>query len=544
MLQLATIFQDGMILQREKPVTVWGTGTPGATVTAEIQGKCAGVITDEQGKWRVVLPELSASEEEQLVIGSGEETIICRDVAVGEVWVAGGQSNMEFHMRYEKHLKEALKACPNRRVRFFDVPEVCYEGQMEEFDYSRQNIWRCATAEDLEYFSAVGYYFEKAICDALNVPVGILGCNWGGTIAAAWMNPETVKKCGLPWMLDYEKRLSEMDVDVYWKKQHHNPMNDRGNLFADPFTEYFMPRTPSEEEIREFFTHTPDGLSDYLEMMQPQEIPGSLYEHMLKTIAPYAIRGFLWYQGESDDVPGKNILYKDMLTGLIGDWRELWKGADIPFLLVQLPGYDRWLLETEENHYPIIRECQEQVADTVNNVYLCSISDVGEEKDIHPKNKKTVGERLALLARGHVYSAEAGSEELLCDAPRAISAERNEDEITLTFCYAGDGLRIAGDSIDALKLYNDAGKELPYVFRAEGDRLVLRLAEAEAHLGSSTERDAEVEMISQLNGDAEKSACATVTPERIQIKFAQTPWFLVNVYNSAGIPAVPFEFVC
>ncbi|MCD8015316.1 MAG: hypothetical protein LUG99_19535 [Lachnospiraceae bacterium] len=544
MLQLATIFQDGMILQREKPVTVWGTGTPGASVTAEIQGKQASAITNEQGNWRVVLPALSASEEEQLVICSGEEMIVCRDVAVGEVWVAGGQSNMEFHMRYEKYLKDALNDCPNRRIRFFDVPEVCYDGQLEEFDYSRQNIWRSVTAEDLEYFSAVGYYFEKEICDALDVPVGIIGCNWGGTTASAWMNPETVRNCGLPWMLDYEKRISTMDMDDYWKKQHHNPMNDRGDLFADPFSEFVMPRTPSEEEIQDFFAHVPGNFNDYFELLQPQEIPGSLYEHMLRTIAPYAIRGFLWYQGESDDVPGKNILYKDMLTGLIGDWRALWKDANLPFLIVQLPGFGTWLLDTETNHYPIIRKCQEQVADTVNDVYLCSISDVGEEKDIHPKNKKAVGERLALLARGHVYSAEAGSRGLLCDAPRAISAERNGAEIKITFHYAGDGLRIAGDSIDALKLYNDAGKELPYVFRAEGDRLVLRLAEAEAHLGSSTERDAGGEMISQLNGDAEKSACATVTPERIQIKFAQTPWFLVNVYNSAGIPAVPFEFVC
>jgi len=386
------------------------------------------------------------------------------------------------------------------------VPEVCYDGQISDFDYSRQNIWRYASAENLEYFSAVGYYFEKAIHEDLGIPVGIIGCNWGGTTACAWMNPDTVRKCGLPWITDYEKRVSLMDMDAYWKEQTANPMNDRGNVFADPFSEFFMPQTRSAEEIGQFFSQMPGDYNDYFEMLQPQNIPGSLYEHMLKTIAPYTIRGFLWYQGESDDVPGKNILYRDMLAGLIADWRELWDEAALPFLVVQLPGFDRWLLDTESNHYPIIRACQEQVADFVQNVYLCSISDVGEEKDIHPKNKKTVGERLALLARGHVYQ-----EDILCDAPRAVSAERNGREITITFDNAGGGIQVAGDVVDALKLYA-SGKELPYDFRVENNTLIVTIS-----------RDA---------------------AEKISVAFARTPWFAVNLYNRAGIPAIPFELVC
>lgn len=386
------------------------------------------------------------------------------------------------------------------------MPEVCYDGQISDFDYSRQNIWRYASAENLEYFSAVGYYFEKAIHEDLGIPVGIIGCNWGGTTACAWMNPDTVRKCGLPWITDYEKRVSLMDMDAYWKEQTANPMNDRGNVFADPFSEFFMPQTRSAEEIGQFFSQMPGDYNDYFEMLQPQNIPGSLYEHMLKTIAPYTIRGFLWYQGESDDVPGKNILYRDMLAGLIADWRELWDEAALPFLVVQLPGFDRWLLDTESNHYPIIRACQEQVADFVQNVYLCSISDVGEEKDIHPKNKKTVGERLALLARGHVYQ-----EDILCDAPRAVSAERNGREITITFDNAGGGIQVAGDVVDALKLYA-SGKELPYDFRVENNTLIVTIS-----------RDA---------------------AEKISVAFARTPWFAVNLYNRAGIPAIPFELVC
>lgn len=246
--------------------------------------------------------------------------------------------------------------------------------------------------------------------------------------------------------------------------------------------------------------------------------------------------GVLWYQGESDDVPGKNYLYKDMLTGLIGDWRALWNETKLPFLIVQLPGFDTWLLDTQSNHYPVIRRCQEQVADTVNDVYLCSISDIGEEKDIHPKNKKAVGERLALLARGHVYRKDS-SEMFLCDAPRAVSAKRSGNEITIIFRNAGSGMQIKGDFIDALKLYTSE-KELPYTFRAEGDKLILTLTKMERSSCSfSTQEDAVSKKDAAYLADTAEKA-------EIQIKFAQTPWFLVNVYNQAGIPAVPFEFVC
>lgn len=200
MLRTASIFQNNMILQRGKTVSVWGEGTPGAEVCAKIQGKDGKTFVGKDGKWMLGIEELTASEEECLVIECGEEKLIYKDVAVGEVWVAGGQSNMEFWMRYEKHREEEFENCPHQSLRFFDVPEICYERQLEEFDYSRQGVWREAVSkEELEYFSAVGYYFQKEIQKELRVPVGVIGCNWGGTISRAWMNPETVKKVGAAW---------------------------------------------------------------------------------------------------------------------------------------------------------------------------------------------------------------------------------------------------------------------------------------------------------------------------------------------------------
>lgn len=505
MVRAAEIFQNGMVIQRNKPVTIWGTGMSGEKVEAEIQGKSGCVIVDAAGKWQLVLPALSSSEEESLVIRSGQEVITYENVAVGEVWVAGGQSNMEFHIRYEKHKAEEILNCTNPRIRFFDVPEVCFKGQEEVFDYSRMGLWRQATPDDLEYFSAVGYYFQKDLEQCLDVPVGIVGCNWGGTRSCAWMNPKTVEEVGKPWLKAYEERIAGMDMADYWKKQKANPMNDRGNPFADPFGELALPRTASVKELEQFFKTSGAEMQKYAEELHPVEIPGILYECMLKSIAPYAIRGFLWYQGESDDVPGFQGLYKDMLKGLIGDWRALWQDEKLPFLIVQLPGWKGWLL-SEAIDYPTIRRCQEIVANTTENVYLCSISDAGERNDIHPKNKKVVGQRLALLARGHVYG-----EQILCDAPAAKDIKRDGQRLILSFANAQGGLHVKGERIEALRV-TSLNEDIPFTAEVDGEQVIIHLQE-------------------QQEG-------------ALKVELAQTAWYLINLYNKAGIPAIPFSLRC
>lgn len=510
MLKTAKIFQNGMTLQRGKEVCVWGQSDSRTTVNVEIQGQRGSSVAGEDGVWSVMIPALQASEGEVMRIFTETEQLQYEDVAIGEVWVAGGQSNMEFWMRYEKYKEETMKELPKNRLRFYDVPEISYDGQIEEFDYSRQAIWRKATNEDLEYFSAVGYYFQKELESALDVPVAIIGCNWGGTVACAWMNPETVKKVGLAWIENYKERTATLDMEEYWKEQHGNPMNNRGNMFADAFTEFVLPITRSAADAQAFFAQMggeesfSEDISRYLSMIMPQSIPGSLYEHMVKTIAPYGISGFLWYQGESDDeTPGMNVFYKDMLSGLISDWRTLWGDDTLPFMVVQLPGFEKWMDNNRSNEFPIIRQCQQAVVDTVKNTYLCSISDAGEQLDIHPKNKKVVGERLALLARKYAYG-----EEILADAPRMESVTRKKNVITITWKNAGDGIVVKGNKVEGLHVF--AGEEeKAYTFAIEGNKLILNVEQAEE--------------------------------EPLQVKFARTSWYQVNLYNSAGIPAIPFE---
>ncbi len=502
MLQLAKIFQSSMVLQQQKAAVIWGTAKAQEEVTVKIQGKSARTYADIKGNWKIDLPMLEASCQETMVVKSQAESLVLEDIAVGEVWLAGGQSNMEFYFRYEKYAATTRENLPKPNIRFYDVPEVCYTGQIEEFDYSNMSVWRKALPEEIDWFSVVGYYFAEALETSLRVPVGIIGCNWGGTTSSAWMSMESVKRVGKGWYLDYEKILAEKDMEAYWNKQHGNPMNDRGNPMDDPFTKLVLPKTITAEELAANMGNLSEDFDGDFTEVQPQSLPASLYEHMLKPLAPFALRGVIWYQGESDDVPGRQSLYQDMLTALIGDWRALWQ-EELPFLIVQLPGWEKWL-DSVNHDYTAIRRCQEQTVKNVPQAYLCSVSDVGEQFDIHPKDKRTVGGRLALLARGHVYK-----ESIVCDTPQAVSVEIGEKSIGLTFENAAGGLYVKGKELSAMQLFID-GQEKAFAYEIQNEKLTLYLDE-------------------RIQG--------TVT-----VSFAQTEWYLVNLYNQAGLPAIPFLF--
>ena len=504
MLNLASIFQSGMVLQREKVGHIWGMTGPGEKVSLDILGQHIEGQADVEGRFSIEYEPLNATKSADVVVRAGNEAVVLEDVAVGEVWIAGGQSNMEFHMRYERNLEDIKPECNNSHIRFFDVPEIAFEEQKKAFDYSKMGIWRKANPEDIEYFSAVGYYFAADLYKDLEVPVGIIGCNWGGTIAAAWMNPNTVKSVGPEWMKDYENFAAKVDWENYYKRQLSGPINDRGNLFADPFSEFIMPKTPSMAEIGEFFEKMrgffePPAIDEPL----PCNIPGALYEHMLKTIAPISARGVLWYQGESDDEFNRAHLYEKMLTGLIYDWRTLFKDESLSFIIVQLPGFESWL-QSQNNRYDLIRKAQQEVTKKVANTYLCSASDMGEQFDIHPKNKKPIGERMALLARGHVYG-----EDVLCDAPEMENVEVKDGAIEISFSNVGEGLVLEGDEINSLKIL-DNNKNIAFTHKIVDNKLVLQ---------------------SNVN----------VLNEKIKIEFAQEKFYIVNLYNSSHIPVVPFE---
>lgn len=502
-IKAAKIFQDGMLLQREKSVRIWGSGEPGEKVRVMIQEKQAETYAGKDGNWSVELPPLKESFSEMMRIQSGEDQIEIADIAIGEVFVAAGQSNMEFWMRYEKNYQKMLAFCNNVNIRFFDMPKLAYDGQENDFDYHNVGIWRKASRENLAYFSAAGYYFARKLEKELSVPVGIIGCNWGGTKSLAWMQEEHGRKIQKEQTAEFEEKLKGQSYSEFCRAAGSNPMNDTGNSTWNPFNDFILPKTPSEEEIKEFLGQ--DG-GPVIGLANPQDAPGALYKHMVQRLAPYTVRGILWYQGESDDaINGTQKNYKAALDAIKGDWRAAWKEPGLPFFIVQLPGFYSWFGCVNQG-FSIIRECQQNSVDEDADAYLCSISDAGEKYDIHPKDKMVVGERLALLAEKYLFGKN-----ILADAPRLKEIEREGSKITLLFENAEGGLSVDGSLVNALTVISKE-HETEYQFMLSGEKLILNLAD---------------------------DIC-----EKITVKFAQGAWYKVNLYNQSGIPAIPFEICC
>ncbi len=529
MLKTALIFQSHMILQREKPLKVWGTADPGRQVEICIQGQKAVCTAGETGNWCAQLAPLKASEQEQMGIRSGAEEILYTDIQVGDVWLAGGQSNMEFHMRYDADLQETLKTCEDDGLRFFDYPEVSYPGQIEEHDYLKNyGFWRKAAPDQLERFSAPAYYFARKIRKTAGVPVGIIGCNWGGTPACAWMSREHILAGGGKIFLDeYEEAMKDLDVEAYWAAFQANPMNDRSDQLADPIGDLMLFGCTPEEFAAKLAEMGIDiSAMDPAAFLPPvgpgyERRPSGLYESMLTQIAPYGLKGFLYYQGETDGDTHPEC-YRTLFPELIRNWRELW-GEELPFLFVQIAPLEQWM-ECCGRPYAIIRAAQQLTAETVPGTGMASTSDAGMRWDIHPKKKKPVGERLALLAEKLVYG-----QDVVCNAPvlRNVTKENTGEnrELVLYFDDAAEGLTLCGTTPYGEEIRADqAGGLVLLQQNAEGAWQELDLSAAAA----------------QAEGDVVRISGVCYDPEKpVRAELAQTGWYQVNLYNSAGLPARP-----
>ena len=498
-IKLHDLFTSGMILQRGLPVRVWGSCSPGEAVSVCIQGRSSETAAGADGSWSLELPPLRASSREELTVSSCGESVTLEDVAVGEVFVAGGQSNMEFWMRYEKHYQEVLSDCDNRDIRFYDMPKLSYPGQENDFDYSRVGRWRKASREDLEFFSAAGYYMARKLNHDLQVPVGIIGCSFNGTRSLAWMSEEHARAIEPQETADFQASLAGQSYEEFCRQAKSEPANDTGNSSWNPFSEFMLPRTPSRDEIADFL----GGAADITAPPQPQRAPGALYRHMVLRLAPYTVRGVIWYQGESDDeLPGCQDRYRDALGAIMADWRAAWKEPRLPFFIVQLPGFSSWLA-IENKDYALIRQRQEEAVDADPCAYLCSISDSGEELDIHPKDKLVVGTRLAMLAEKYLFKMDVAA-----DAPRFKSATLQGRTLTISFKFVGSGLYLSGDTVNALEL-SCGERSIPF-------------------RGGLTRHHLVLELLDEPEGP-------------VTVRFARGKWYLVNLYNSGGVPAIPFE---
>lgn len=519
MLKTALLFQDHMVLQREKRIAFWGTAEKHAAVSVTLQGRTVYTGADAAGNWRAEIGPLRASWQETVEIRSGEERVTLEDVQVGEVWLAAGQSNMEFHMRYDADLEAEIPKCTNNAIRFFDYPKVSYPEQIHEADYGRNfGFWRKAEPEQLPWFSAAGYYFAKEIQQTQSVPVGIVGCNWGGTPACAWMSGEAIRESGGEiWLEEYREAVQDLDLPAYEEAFRQNPGSWKLDPFADPVSEMLMKGMNIADILFALTGQKMDpaamDVSAQMPAMGPRHEcrPGGLYESMLCRVAPYGLRGILFYQGESDGDKHPQ-LYETLFPGLIRCFRDLWK-EELPFLFVQLAPFGSWM-QSRGEPYAVIRQAQQHTARTVPNAAMAVISDIGMEWDIHPKKKKPVGQRLALLARRLVYQ-----EDILCEAPTLWKMEAGEGELRLTFQHAGDGLFLAGATPDGAR--TDPCRLEGLELTLDGKALDM------AQIMASAEGDTVI-----LRAPVLRQGC-------IQARLGMGGWYRINLYNSAGLPGRP-----
>jgi len=502
MLKLDHLFSPSAVLQRGKAITIWGTGDEGRTVRVSLQGQTAEAAV-QAGKWAVRMPPLVASAAEQLTVSDGETQLAIDGVAIGEVWIAGGQSNMEFPMR---NLVEfgRLKRTSIPAIKLYGVPRISYEGQLEDDDFSEYRIWRPCTPEHLWFYSAVPFYFAVSLYEHYKVPIGIINCNVGGTRASSWAERSLLERCGgKVWLDDYEASIKGLDLEKYTADFKASPMNQVR----------FDDHSPARDKMWR-------GYSDLgLLLRQPalkrrfgkmgipvfgpldRNRPTSLYGTMVKTIAPFGNRGVIWYQGESDDLHAD--VYDETMGAVVDSWRELWQ-EELPFLMVQLAPYEGFMNFLAMN-YVLLREKQDQLAHSKPGVYITNVMDAGMRHDIHPKQKKPVGERLALLARGKVYG-----EAIVCEAPEVLSAEIQDDRVIIHLANCGQGLRKYGPDLDALAVVADGHVLDRCRLQAAGNQMMV------VH-------------------PAVRSASS------VSVSYGRRNYCVCNIKNSAGIPVKPFS---
>lgn len=501
MIVLAKIFQDGMMLQRGKPIRIWGETDVAQSVSILLNGVNCCSRNCCVGEFELVLPEQEAAENISVaVIGSSGDEVVLSKVDIGEIWIAGGQSNMEFFLRYDAEGKKTIAEANDDHLRYYNVAQYAFIGEENDGfkDEERWNKWFPYKPEFIETFSAVGLYFARQIRKKLGVPVGVIGCNWGGTTASTWMDKKLLEEDSelRVYISEYEETTKDLNLDVYL--ENNRKQRSGKSALVDTIMRYLLegshqPLLKLLNPIICAFPAAPMGPCN-------ENRPGGLYHSMVSKISGFTCRGVLWYQGESDDAHAE--LYAKLFAAMIGCWRKDWK-EELPFLFVQLAPFRKWLGIRAMN-YPVLREQQEQVSKTVPNTWMASIMDVGMEWDIHPKRKRPVGERLALLACGKIYG-----EDVLCEAPELERAERTSDGLLMIFKNAGEGLRLSGEKLSALEVLADGIPVTNWKAMVSGNTIKLT---------------------------ASKIAAA----KTIKICYAWEQYCKVNLYNSESLSAKPY----
>ena len=407
-----------MVLQRNQEIVVWGTADKGEKVTVSI-GKHSASITataDDAGvsRWKVKLDQLPAGGPHQLKV-AGNNTVTFEDVLVGEVWVCSGQSNMQFAVAatYAKDLE--LLTANNNNLRLISVPQVGTQEPQDDFN----GQWEVSNPDAVANFSGVGYYFGRQLQQTLGVPVGLIDNAWGGSAAEAWVRRDVLEKAGGygPLLTKWDDLAKTYDHDAVVKKYDEQVAKwevDRKAAADGGKPLPARPRAPRNQ-------------------LAGQHRPANIYNGVLKPTIGYGIRGAIWYQGESNS--SRAHQYRELFPLMIQSWRNEWGQGDFPFYWVQLADFRAETEEPGDSTWAELREAQTMTQHKLANTGQAVIVDIGEGNDIHPRNKFTVGRRLARIALAKDYGFD-----LVHRSPEYKSIKTNGNKIAVTLDVFGSTL--------------------------------------------------------------------------------------------------------
>ena len=443
---LSPIFGDHMVLQRGEANTFWGWAKPGQEVTVSVDGKRAKGKANAEGKWSVKLNPPKVGGPYTVVVEGGKR-IELSDVLVGDVWICSGQSNMEMGITMTQNASEDIAGANRPNIRLFMVPRTARKEPVETV----AGEWKVCTPQTVSTggwggFSAAGYFFGAKLQRDLDVPIALIQSAWGGTPAEAWTRAEALRKLG-----GWDEQLALLNG---------------------------------------FDQDKPNA-----------NIPSVLVNGMIVPIAPLAIRGAIWYQGESNGSRG--FQYRSLLPAMINDWRRMFNQGNFPFYIVSLANFQQRAEAPGDDNWAELREAQWLTTKKVRNTGLAVTIDVGDANDIHPKDKKTVGERLALIALAKEYGKD-----VVYSGPQYKSMDVQGEEVRLAFDHLGGGLVARGG---VLKGFAIAGEDRKWYWanaRINGDLVLVR-------------------------------SPYVVKPKAVRYAWATNPE--ATLFNQAGLPAVPFR---
>jgi sialate O-acetylesterase len=425
---LPPIFGSNMALQRSEKTVVFGTAAPNAAVVVSFKVgsniESVDVDADAAGRFRAAL-DLSrvGPTPGELTVGSDGKSVTFTNVIVGEVWLCGGQSNMQWTVRDSANAPAEIKDGSHPRIRLFKVENRIAAEPTSEL----KGTWVECSPETVGSFSAVGYFFGREISQKLNTPVGLISSNWGGTPAEAWTSMETLKS-------------SELFAAIL-KRREEAIARDKVVLATQPTT-------------RPAFG---------------QNSAATLYNGMIRPLFPLTIGGTIWYQGESN--AGRAAQYVPLLTAMIEDWRKGFESPDMPFLIVQLANYRAVPDKPGDDNWAELREAQAQVARGIRNGGLAVAIDIGEAGDIHPKNKQDVGKRLALQALDRIYKVP----DLVSSGPEYSTVVIEGAVARIKFNHAA-GLTVRGDKLLGFAICGEDRKWVWADAKIEGDTVLVSAA--------------------------------------------------------------------